>query len=306
MKLDEAISSNIHQQAMIQLLNDSISEHNDRLSNIQNDLNSQIKEKHGDGNETTDDQISRIEILETKLEVYQNLISNHTATIEVIQKQSRYQNSSIERISEKVLELESVMASDQYLSVNKTDKIKQLEETLHDQNTSILRIDENISNLQLNQELDRNNFKQLKNKVLMLEGNVTEDAIMLQTITSNLEVIDHEMTMIADMVHIQQDSQEQVIENMTVLRIDLISLNYSLNDLEARINASEFSWLHNENRMDKLELRHSLETALNEEQEATINKLEEKLNKTAAIMQDIIESAKETPGECVSNLSGVC
>ena len=306
MKLDEAISSNIHQQAMIQLLNDSIIEHNDRLSNIQNDLNSQIKEKHGDGNETTDDQISRIEILETKLEVNQNLISNHTAIIEVIQKQSHDQNSSIESIKEKVLDLESVMASDQYLSVNKTDKIKQLEETLHDQNTSILRIDENISNLQLNQELDRNNFKQLKNKVLMLEGNVTEDAIMLQTITSNLEVIDHEMTMIADMVHIQQDSQEQVIENMTVLRIDLISLNYSLNDLEARINASEFSWLHNENRMDKLELRHSLETALNEEQEATINKLEEKLNKTAAIMQDIIESAKETPGECVSNLSGVC
>ena len=131
----------------------------------------------------------------------------------------------------------------------------------------------------------------------MLEGNITADAITLQNISSNLEVIDHEMTMIADMVHIQQDSEEQLIENMTVLSIDLISLNYSLNDLEARINASEFSWLHNENRMDKLELSHSLETALNEEQEATINKMEEELNETVAIIQGFIKGTTETPGK---------
>ena len=105
---------------MVELLNNSITEHSDRLSNIQNDLNSQatkidrIKEKRDDGNDTTHDQSSRIDILETKLEVNQRIIFNHTATIEVIQKQSRDQNSSIEEISDKILELESVIATDLY------------------------------------------------------------------------------------------------------------------------------------------------------------------------------------------------
>ena len=291
---------------MIQLLNDSITEHSDRLNNIQNDLNSQatkidrIKEKRDDGNDTTHDQSSRIDILETKLEVNQRIISNHTNVFGLIQKQSRDQNSSIDVISNKILELESVIATDLYLSVNNTDKLKQLEEILDEQNTSIVRVEEKIWNLEIDRELDRNSFEQLTNKTLTLEGNVEEDAIMLQNLSSHLKVIDHEMTMVADMVHIQQNSQEQLKENMTALSIDFISLNNSLNDLEARINASEFSWLHNENRMDKLELSHSLETVLNEEQEATINKLWEELNKTVAIVQGVIEGGQEASGEFVS------
>ena len=291
---------------MIQLLNDSINEHSDRLSNIQNDLNSQatkidqIKEKRDDGNDTTHDQSSRIDILETKLEVNQRIISNHTNVFGLIQKQSRDQNSSIVEISDKILELESVIATDLYLSVNNTDKLKQLEEILDEQNTSIVRVDEKISNLEIDRELDRNSFKQLTNKILMLERNVTEDAIMLQNISSHLKVKDHEMTMVADTIHIQQNSQEQLKENMTALSIDFISFHYSLNDLEARTNASEFSWLHNKNRMEKMELSHSLETALNEEQEATIIKLWEELNKTVAIRQGVIEGGQEAPGEFVS------
>ena len=277
------------------------------MSNIEIDLNSQatiidqIKENHNDGNGTTHDQRSRIDIFETRLEFNQRIISNHyTETIDVIQKQSRDQNSSIEMIRDKVVELESAITADQYISVNNTDTIKQLEEILKEQNTSIIRVDENISNLQLDQELDRKSFKQLKNKVLRLEGNITADSIMLQNVSSHLKVIDNEMAMVADMVHILQDSQELLKGNVTALSIDFISFHYSLNDLETRTNASEFSWLHYENRMDELDLSHSLETVQNEKQEATINKLWEELNETVAIMQGVIEAAKEAPGEFVS------
>ena len=79
---------------MVQLLNDSI---NDRLSLIEIDLNlqatviDQIKVNCDDGNGTTYDQSARIDILETKLEINQRIISKHTDTIEVIQKQSHAQ-----------------------------------------------------------------------------------------------------------------------------------------------------------------------------------------------------------------------
>ena len=294
---------------MVQLLNDSIS---DRLSLIEIDLNwqatviDQIKENRDDENGTTHYQSTRIDILETKLEVNQRIISNHTDTIDVIQKQSHDQNSSIEMIRYKVVELESVITADQYLYVNNTDKIKQLEEILNEQNTSIVRVDKKISNLQIDQESDQNSFKELTENVFILEGNITAYAIMQQNLSSHLKVIDHEMSMVADMVHIQQDRQERLKENMTALIIDFINFHYSLNDLEARTNASEFSWLHNENRIEKLELNHSLETVLNEEQGATINKLEEELNKTVAIMQSFIEGATETPGKFVSKLSELC
>ena len=294
--------------AMVQLLNDSI---NDRLSLIEIDLNwqatviDQIKVNCDDGNGTTYDQSARIDILETKLEINQRIISNHTDTIEVIQKQSHAQNPNIERISDKVVEMESVIAADQYVSVNNTDKIKQLEEILNEQNTSIVRIDKKISNLQIDQQFDQNSFKELTENVFILEANVTADAIMLKNLSSHLKVIDHEMSLVADMVYIQQDNQEQLKENMTALSIDFINFHYNLNDLEARTNASELSWLQNENRMEKLELSHSLETVLNEEQEATINKIEEELNKTVAVMQDFIKGAAESKGKCAARLSGL-
>ena len=291
---------------MVQLLNDSIS---DRLSHIEIDLNwqatviDQIKVNRDDGNGTTHDQSARIDILETKLDINQRIISTHTDTIEVIQKKLHDQSLNIERISDEVVELESVIAADQYLSVNNTVKIKQLEEILNEQNTSIVRVDKKISNLQIDKEFDRNRFKELTENVFILEGNVTADAKMLQNLSSHLKVIAHEMSMVADMVHIQQDSQEQLKENMTALSIDFVNFHYSLNDLEARTNASAFSWLHNANRMEKLELSHSLETVLNKEQEATINTLEDELNKTVAIMQGLIEGATETAGKFVSKLS---
>ena len=201
--------------------------------------------------------------------------------------------------------MESVIAADQYVSVNNTDKIKQLEEILNEQNTSIVRIDKKISNLQIDQQFDQNSFKELTENVFILEANVTADAIMLKNLSSHLKVIDHDMSLVADMVYIQQDNQEQLKENMTALSIDFINFHYNLNDLEARTNASELSWLQNENRMEKLELSHSLETVLNEEQEATINKIEEELNKTVAVMQDFIKGAAESKGKCAARLSGL-
>ena len=104
----------------------------------------------------------------------------------------------------------------------------------------------------------------------MLQGNVTEDATMLQNISSHLKVIDNEMAMVADMVQMQQNSQEQLKENMTALSFDFISFHYSLNDLEARTNASEL-W--------------------------------EELNKTVAIMQGVIEGGQEAPS---NGVNGFC
>ena len=221
--------------------------------------------------------------IQTQMSVIQQLADNHIAA-----------NASVHDHNSRIDALESEIAIDRAMVSNHSNIIELLEENLVDQNTSIQMVNEKLSKLNFSSEQNRAIVTELelKSRVSNLEENVTNEAIILRNITSRLNEIDLNMTIVNEMMQTQHDKVEQLIVNLTAYRIDGYAFSTRLSDLEAKTNSSETSFADHVDRIGQIEAMQLSDILLNEEQKTQLIELGEEINKTWNAVQDLIG----TPG----------
>ena len=244
------------------------------------------------------DNSAQLTQIQTDVSVVQNEIQSQRAAIEKLEGNHGFGNETVNDISSRIAILEFKQTVNEYIFSNQTGINQLLEKDLNDQNSSIQRLDEKVLQLESQHKRDRTTVKELKATVRLIEENVTvtADEINLQNTTAHLNKLDRDMTLVNEMIQIQQNNHELLKENMTAYKIESFDFNQHVNALEARINTSETSLVDQDYRIGQVELRVLSEFTLNEDQKTQIYDLEEEMNKTWIAMQGF--------GEVLTDLTG--
>ena len=240
------------------------------------------------------DNSAQLTQIQTDVSVVQNEIQSQKAAIEKLAGHQGPGNETVNDHSSRIAILEFEQTFNEYIF---SDTIQLLEKDLNDQNSSIQRLDEKVLQLESQHRRDRTIVKELEATVRLIEENVTADAINLQNTTAHLNEIDQDMTLVNEMIQMQQNNHEQLKENITAYKIDVFAFNKHVNALEARINTSETSLVHQDNRIGQVELRLLSEITLNEDQKTQIYDLEEEMNKTWIAIQGFGEVQTDLTGK---------
>ena len=243
------------------------------------------------------DNRAQLNQLKTDVSVIQNAIQSQMTIIENLEDKYVAGNASANDHSLRIAILESEHTVNRYMSPNHTDTFELLENSLNVQNSSIQRVNEKVLKLKSEHEFDRNQVKELKASISLIEDNVTTHAVILQNYSSQLNEFDHEMTIITEKLILQHNDHEQLKENMTDHRRDSFSFHNRENELEARTINSELFLVDHDNRLRQVELRHISEIVLNEEQETQIRVLGEEMNKTWIAIQGFGEGSRDPTGK---------